>query len=253
MAESLILLALLGGSLGSFLATAIERITRGVPIVHGRSACESCGRRLSWHELIPVVSYIALHGRCSGCRSRIPPVCIVIELVTAAVLPVLFMIYGYTTEFLETALAFFVLLPVVVTDFRELRIPNAFVLAGIILRLGEAALVDSGTLFRTVAAGAFGGILVASILLAGKSLAGREVMGWGDVKLSFLIASFTGSGLFLVTLWTASVIGLLWVSLRRPADDKIPFGACLALAGWMILHLADSLISLWIACRTYLT
>jgi len=76
--------ALIGMALGSFLNVAISRLPRGESIIHPRSHCPACGRELFWWENIPVVSYIALGGKCRTCRASIGIRHLVMEAVTGA-------------------------------------------------------------------------------------------------------------------------------------------------------------------------
>jgi leader peptidase (prepilin peptidase)/N-methyltransferase len=76
-------LAVLGAVIGSFLNVVIYRLPRGESIVSPPSRCPKCGRWIRWYENIPVLSYLALRGRCAGCRTPISPRYALVELITA--------------------------------------------------------------------------------------------------------------------------------------------------------------------------
>ena len=87
MPEPVILVyaALIGLAIGSFLNVCIYRLPAGGSLLRPPSSCPACSRRLRWFENIPVVSYLALHGRCRSCGARISLQYPLIELVTAAI------------------------------------------------------------------------------------------------------------------------------------------------------------------------
>ena len=70
---AVVLATVLGAIVGSFLGAALVRLPRGESVVAGRSRCDGCGRALAPAELVPVLSYLALRGRCRACRARIDP------------------------------------------------------------------------------------------------------------------------------------------------------------------------------------
>jgi leader peptidase (prepilin peptidase)/N-methyltransferase len=84
---------LFGLVLGSFLNVCIDRLPRGESVAEGRSRCDSCGRVLSARELIPLLSYAALGGRCRTCRARIPLRVLLVELGTGLLFGLIWLRY----------------------------------------------------------------------------------------------------------------------------------------------------------------
>ena len=80
----------LGASIGSFSLVVLRRSDRGEPWIKGRSHCETCGKTLQWYELIPFFSYLFLGGKCSGCKTKIPPSHFVCETGLGTLFAVLF-------------------------------------------------------------------------------------------------------------------------------------------------------------------
>jgi prepilin signal peptidase PulO-like enzyme (type II secretory pathway) len=169
----------------------------------------------------------------------------VTELITAVLLPLLFLVYGTSSRTLELALGFVVLFPILLIDAWHLLIPNALITGGLLLRAAELAVVNSGGIVVAAVACVEAGGMMALVLLVGRSIAGRDIMGWGDVKLSGLIASFTGVTPFFFVLWIASIVGLLWAAIVGSREGKIPLGACLAASGWLVLLTFDNLQAAW--------
>jgi leader peptidase (prepilin peptidase)/N-methyltransferase len=90
-----VFIGVLGALIGSFLNVVIWRVPRGLSIVHPGSACPSCGHQITSAENIPIVSWLALHGRCSSCRGRISARYPMVEAATAA----LFILMAWTVGF----------------------------------------------------------------------------------------------------------------------------------------------------------
>ena len=97
------LFALLGMAVGSFLNVCIDRLPSGRSIVKPPSQCDSCHRRLAAGDLIPVLSYLWLRGRCRYCRAPIPQRIVWVELASGALLAFLYQLYGWTPELGMTA------------------------------------------------------------------------------------------------------------------------------------------------------
>jgi prepilin signal peptidase PulO-like enzyme (type II secretory pathway) len=76
-----ILGAMLGGALASFGGVVFDRVPRGESILRPASACAACAARINWHDNVPVLSWLALQGRCRICRTKIPLKLFVLEIV----------------------------------------------------------------------------------------------------------------------------------------------------------------------------
>ena len=83
---------------GSFIGVCADRIPRGEQIYKGRSHCDACGRELKAWELIPILSYVLLGGRCKRCRKRIPVSNLLIELATSVLGTLAIIMYGLTVQ-----------------------------------------------------------------------------------------------------------------------------------------------------------
>lgn len=85
---TIVLAACLGACVGSFLGVVVWRVPRGESIVQPPSHCSECGHRLTARELVPIVSYVALQGRCRECGAEIPATALLIEVGAALVFAV---------------------------------------------------------------------------------------------------------------------------------------------------------------------
>jgi leader peptidase (prepilin peptidase)/N-methyltransferase len=223
--------ALLGGVVGSFLNVAIHRLPReGQSVLHPvRSHCPRCGHAIPWYENLPVLSWIALRGRCSACRGSISLRYPAVELLTAGLFALAALRFGPGSLAL-TAVAALVLAGLVVAtfvDFDCYEIPDEVSIGGMVVgplasflvpelhadTWVAQALAGPGGAVDGVAAGvaslaglAAGGGLLLAIGALGKWIYGRDAMGFGDVKLLAAGGAFVGPGGALAALLIGSVV-----------------------------------------------
>jgi len=228
---------LVGFAVGSFLNVCMDRLPHKESIVNGRSHCDSCQRQLKPTELIPVVSYLMLQGRCKTCGARIPVRVMLVEAVTGALFGVTFAIYGVTATGAVLAAYGCILLVVFVIDLDHKLILNAVVYPSIILALAVAAIVPPpwlGSIGPIPLVSAILGAVTGFGLLFVIALVARGGMGWGDVKFAAFMGAATGFPLVIVALFVGIVVGglagiLLLVTGKKGRKQGIPFGPFLAI------------------------
>ncbi len=221
--------------IGSFLNVCIYRIPRDVSIVWPRSFCPNCQKNIPWYDLIPVLSYIILRGRCRFCRATIGIQYPVVEISTAILALIFYKKYGLTGEFFK--IAFFCCLLIIIAwiDCYHRRIPNKLSILGIIAGMawaffyGKAALLHAGL-----------GMLIGGGILFPIAFFYPRGMGMGDVKLLAMIGAFVGVKAVLYTLFIGSALGaviglglLYWKTITR--KTQIPFGPFLAVGAIITL------------------
>ncbi|MBZ4662427.1 MAG: peptidase [Caloramator sp.] len=103
--------------IGSFLNVCIYRIPREESIAYPPSHCTNCGYRLRWYDLIPVISYILLKGRCRSCRQRISIIYPIIEIMTATLFGLLYLKFGISISFFKYAVLFCFLIVIGTIDY----------------------------------------------------------------------------------------------------------------------------------------
>lgn len=230
---------LLGLIIGSFLATLCIRWPEGRSAIGGRSACDSCGRVLGLAELVPVVSALAMRGRCRVCGAPIARMHLRIELVAGllGLLPFLLLPPGAAVGW---AVLGWLLIPLAVLDWRELWLPNALVLLFALAGLVCGPLLTLASWSDRVIGAAAGFVALFVIGEAYRLLRGREGLGAGDAKLLGALGIWFGwQGLPLLLL-AASAIGIavaLVLQLTRGGIDRttaLPFGTSLAIAAWLM-------------------
>lgn len=199
----------------------------------GRSACPACHHTLAWYDLIPVISWIMLHGQCRYCQTPISPLYPFIELLTG-VSCMLLVLWQEPIYFPVYFIFFSALIVTVRTDLESMLISRYTTIFLIPLGIGASvlSLLPISLLESIVGAIAGYGILWL-IAWAYKKRTGTQGMGEGDLDLLAFIGAFTGLMGIWVSLMAGSVIGsvsaLLYLYLTgKPRTTRIPFGPFLA-------------------------
>jgi leader peptidase (prepilin peptidase)/N-methyltransferase len=229
---------LLGLIAGSFISAAAWRMPRGEGVARGRSRCPTCGEQLSWHELVPLLSWLAQGGRCRHCGAPISAVYPLVELAAAGVgLWGLVLIPGWVGW--VTALLGWALLFLAVVDLRHLWLPDSVTLPLILAGLGVIWLVHPERLLDHAVGAAAGFLSLAGVRWAHMRLRGEEGLGLGDAKLYAAAGSWVAWMGLPSVLLIAAAAGLAGVGVHRllrggSAGRQIPFGPWLALGFWLV-------------------
>jgi leader peptidase (prepilin peptidase)/N-methyltransferase len=230
--------------IGSFLNVCISRIPKGESVVSPPSRCESCGVRLKPWDLVPVLSWLLLRGRCRYCGAKVSPKYLIVELLTGSLFVSLLAVKGLSAELIPYLTLTSILVVVGFTDLEHYLIPNKVIIAGFVLGAGLHIFfrhLDWKDIFLGFLAG--GSILY---LLAVLSKGG---MGGGDIKLAALLGFYLGWQGVLLTLFLgallASVTGIWLIILgKKSRKDPLPFGVFLSIAA-MISMLYGGNILTW--------
>lgn len=248
-----IIVFLIGASVGSFLNVIIDRLPAGRSIIRPPSHCDACGRRLKPFELIPILSYLILRGRCRYCGAKIPLRVLLVEGATGTSFLLLYLKYGLTLSWGILSFYFSLFLTIAVIDLERRMIPNKLIYPASPLALLLATFHPLGLAAGRTPLGNFlysllGGAVGFVILLL-PALIWAEGMGWGDVKLSGLIGlalGFPGGAVALgLAILSGGILALLLLVLRiKGRKDAIPFGPFLS-AGALIALIWGKFIVAW--------
>jgi leader peptidase (prepilin peptidase)/N-methyltransferase len=229
--------------IGSFLNVVIARLPERRSLWMPGSTCPGCGNAIAWHDNIPLVSFIALRGRCRACAAPIPWRYPIIEASTAVLFAAAWLTFGGDLpEFVVAVVFLAALVAITVIDLRHQIIPDAITLPGVVagfvasLVTGRISWIDS---LGGIALGA--GLFVAVILLS------RGGMGGGDLKFGAMLGAFLGWQALLVALFVGVVLGgmsavALLASGRLARKDAIPFGPFLAIGGAVTLFWGETML-----------
>lgn len=247
----LVLTALLGLVMGSFLNCAAWRLAHGEFVAKGRSHCARCNHTLGAKDLVPLLSYFLLKGRCRYCGEQISPRYPATELVSMLVFLSLVLRYDITLITLRLLVLACLLLAAALVDLEVQRIPDRLLVSAIVWYFVTLPLVTTD-FFPALWTGLKGGLLVALpllvfVLIADRVL-GREAMGGGDIKLFFTVGLYLGFPLNLLNLILSCIVGVIFgiasQSARADGADPraIPFGPAIAAGTWLTLLFGDGVL-----------
>ena len=230
MAVELLFAALGGLVVGSFLNVVVHRLPKGESLVSPGSRCPSCGTAIRARDNVPVLSWLALGGRCRNCGERISGRYPLVEAATAALFAGVVLAHDSLAEVALGLGLITVVIPAALIDLEHRIIPNRVVLPGAVVALALGLALDpGGEPERVIAALAAGGFL----LLA--ALAYPQGMGMGDVKLAAVMGLFLGRAVgpaMLVALVAGVAVGAAIIARKGAREGRktaVPFGPFLAL------------------------
>lgn len=236
----LIFFFIIGLFLGSFFCVVGMRFGRGEGFVKGHSHCDLCNHPLKWYDLIPLVSFIFLKGKCRYCKGKIQPILFFIELFTGLLFMISYYSFGFSASLIFSLFSVSLTMIVMTSDFLYLMIPDEVLLFFSICFIVIQLLVH-GIYSCLLSIGS--GILLFSfmylLMLLGNFLFKKETLGGGDIKLLFVIGLVIEPILGFCSIFLASFIALpisffLFIKKR---ENMIPFGPFL-LVGLLIILFA---------------
>ena len=176
-----LIITVLGLVIGSFLNVCIYRIPKELSVVNPPSACPSCGKRLQPLELIPVISFLWLRGRCKGCGTQISWRYPLVEFLTGMLFLAAYINWGFTWETLKAVIFISLIIPIAFIDFEFKIIPNVLSIPGILIGL----ILSYQRIFDSLIGAALGFTIIFLIIILS-----RGGMGRGDVKLLAMLGAF---------------------------------------------------------------
>lgn len=227
-------------------------VTAKYNIVTPRSACPSCGHKISALENIPLISYLALRGKCRQCKTPISMRYPLVEALTGTLVGLVSWKFGYGNLAVFAWLFTFALIALTFIDFDTQLLPDDITLP--LLWLGLLFNLNTGfTDIRSALMGAMAGYLVLWLVYwLFKLVTGKEGMGYGDFKLLAAIGAWFGWQLLPAVILLSSVLGaLIGIALiaftQRSRETPIPFGPFLAIGGIAALFFGHQLASFYLA------
>ncbi|MCG8293306.1 prepilin peptidase [Pseudomonas entomophila] len=212
------------------------------------SRCPHCQRPIRAWENIPVLSYLALRGRCSGCKARISVRYPLVELSTALLSLLVAWHFGPGVEALVVMLLTWGLIGLSLIDAEHQLLPDVLVLPLLWLGLVVNAFGLLVPLADAVWGAVAGYLSLWVVYWVFKLVTGKEGMGFGDFKLLAMLGAWGGWQILPLTLMLASLVGALvgltLVRLKRTQmGAALPFGPYLAIAGWIALLWGDEIVA----------
>jgi leader peptidase (prepilin peptidase) / N-methyltransferase len=268
---------IVGAIIGSFLNVVIHRVPLEESIVFPNSRCPSCGAAIAFYDNIPIVSYVALGAKCRGCKKRISARYPAVEFLTGLLFAAVAWHDGFTAALPFDLIFVSALVALVFIDAEHMILPNVITYPGIVFAvvariaipylmgrpyfddlpsLMHGALADVPIWVVSLVGAAIGALIGGgSLWLMGwtwEKLRGIEAMGLGDVKMMFMVGSYVGWRLTILTIFvgvlTGSIIGIVLMSRqgKKSMQMLLPFGVFLGL-GAIAALLVGSKIVTWYA------
>lgn len=244
-----IIVVLIGLAMGSFFACAGYRIPNKISIVKGRSFCPECKKQLKWYMNIPVFSYIFLGGKCAYCKKKISIIYPFIEIVTALLYFLSFELYINTPpisylNFVISIVLASALMITIVSDFRYYYISDRVIFSSIAIALIIKYIYSGFTVtFYSLLSGIGMLLVFLFVKFLGDRIFKKESLGGGDIKLVALIGISLGFVPSLISIFLASIFGLIF-SLLSKSDDKngiVPFGPFLLIGALICFYFSEPL------------
>ena len=238
----------LGLLVGSFLNVCIYRLPKGRSVVAPASACAECGKKLTAAELIPVLSYLFLRGKCRGCGKPISFRYPAVEALTALLFLACLWRFGVGTRMVFGTVFASILVAASFIDLDTMELPDSASLACAATGLLYGLAVKQSLLYSLY--GAAAGFLIMYIIgRAGSALYKKEAMGGGDIKLMAGAGAFLGWQGVLLAIYLGFLTALVFLlpallTGARKRQDAVPFGPALA-AGAFAAFLFGDLIWHW--------
>jgi len=258
-----LLFLILGLVFGSFLSVLVSRIEIGESFLFSRSRCPKCKKQIKNYDLIPFLSYFILRGKCRNCKEKISFSYPLIEAITSLVFVLFYWRFNYLFSdfngylffgiYLSSILSLIVILfydaiHYIIPD--KITYPSIFVL--LILSLinifsGLNFFIYNPELSNLLYGALLGGGFFLFMVLISK----EKWMGWGDVKLGFLLGILLGFPLILLSLFisffSGSIYGIILIVInKKKMMDKIPFGPFLVFGAIISLFFGKYILDFYL-------
>ncbi|ENH97947.1 A24 family peptidase [Gracilibacillus halophilus YIM-C55.5] len=245
----MVILFVLGLCFGSFFNVVGLRIPRNEFLSTPYSVCPNCEERLHWRELVPVVSYLIQKGNCKHCHASISSIYPVIELLTGILFVASYLVTDSYVELITVLVFCSLFLIIIVTDLTYMIIPNRILISFLPLFLLMRIISPLDPWWSSIVGSIVGYLIIAFVIAISKG-----GMGAGDMKLFALIGVFVGFPSIFLTIFLATIYGLLFslVMLLRSkfsVSKVIPFGPAIVLAG-LTVYLYSNQIIKWYGSLT---
>lgn len=236
-------LLFLGLIFGSFFNALVWRFfQRRRKITERHSVCVHCGHVLGLLDLLPVVSYVILLGRCRYCHKAIPWHYPIVELASGVLLALPTLLFGFSLQTCAVAVFTLFLIPLFLLDLRYKILPDVITLPGLVVAVGVG--IASQRSFDSLL---IGGILGAGFFGLQYAVSRGKWIGDGDIRLGGMMGLALGWQLTLVALALSYVAGALisvplLLTQKKQWTSEIPFGVFLTLATYAVLLWGDGLL-----------
>ena len=242
------LAAVVGAVFGSFLNVVAYRLPRGESLSRPRSRCPQCQTQIKAHDNVPVLSWLALRGRCRSCRAPISARYPLVEAVTGLLCALVVYDQGLDEDAILGVVLVLLLVPITLIDLDHRIIPNKLTLLGAVLAPAIVAFTAPDAIPEHLIAGAAAGLAFLLVVFAYP-----RGMGMGDVKLAAVLGLFLGRDVvpaLFVAFLVGTLVGAVIMARKGSAEGRktaVPFGPFLALGGVVAFFAGDAMVDWYLA------
>lgn len=237
----IIIFFIYGLFIGSFLNVCIYRIPAGISIVKPPSSCGSCGHRLNYIDMLPVINYVINRGKCRYCNASYSVQYSLIELLNGMLYLFVALRYGITLNSVLYCLLVSVLIVITFIDLEHKIIPDRLNIAGAIIGI-IYIILDKTVIFDRLIGFSIGlGLFLVIAVLT-------NAMGGGDIKLMAVLGLIFGiKGVLFITLLSfvvGAIISVVLLILKvKSRKDQIAFGPFISLSALIYIFLGTEIIT----------
>jgi prepilin signal peptidase PulO-like enzyme (type II secretory pathway) len=236
-------IAILGLVIGSFLNCLVWRINTKKGIWLGRSVCPRCSHALDWKDLVPLVSWFCLGGKCRYCRQKISWQYPAVEMLTVVVFVLMYFKFGFTLTLLANLITASFLIVIFIYDIKYYLILDRVSLPAIIFAIFSVLVFNYGFMNHLAAAVIGSGFFALQYFLSG----GRWV-GGGDIRLGFLMGVVLGLPQVVAAIFIAYFLGAivgvgLLLTKKKKMGSEVPFGAFLVPATLIVILYGNQIMN----------
>lgn len=213
------------------------------------STCPKCQTEIRWYQNIPVISWLALGGKCGSCKNPISSRYPLIELLTAICSLIIVAVFGPTLQMLFGLLLTWTLIALTFIDFDTQLLPDRYTLPLAALGLG----INSYSIYTSPSSAIWGYIIgflcLWIVYYLFKIITGKEGMGYGDFKLLAALGAWMGPFLLplivLLSSFVGAVIGIILLKIRKE-NQPFAFGPYIAIAGWIAFIWGEQIMKIYL-------
>ncbi len=243
-----ILVIILGICIGSFVNAAVFRVREGDPVVNARSKCRSCEVPIGAKDLIPIVSYLRLKGRCRNCKDVISWQYPVVEVVMGLLFALAFLHADSLLIFVRDATFLTYLVIIFVYDLRWMLILDKFTIPAMIIAILFNLWIGAVPPLTLI----LGGLVLAAFFHIQFVVSKGTWVGGGDIRMGALMGFMLGLGYGLTALFLAYVMGAIVgaaLILAKKGNRKtpIPFGTFLAVATAIVIFVGPEMVKWYLS------
>lgn len=244
----IIVFFILGSVIGSFLNVVIYRLPRHESLVYPQSHCPNCGHKLTTSDLIPILSYVLLRGKCRYCGSKISPIYPIVESLMGFLFAITYLKFGFSIFTLKYIVFISLLIVVSFIDLLDGVVFDVVVIPGALVGLVFGIILNfRDTIFGII----FYAVLFVLIIYGSKIFYREGGMGEGDLTAGIMMGSFLGLKLgivaFILSFFIGAIVGVLIMAIsKKSSKSQIPFVPYMAIASLIAIFFGNSIIAFYL-------